>query len=65
MSKYYIGSEKKCEQYRAKVTDGESYIERWARLIKHPGLYAILKHEDYESDMKLVENLSKNFTEEE
>ena len=64
---YYIGTLKECEAYNDKVSKGEGYsgqTKRWAEAKKHPeqDLYVIVKHDKYECEMKLVKELSEDWT---
>ena len=64
---YYTGTQEECLQYNAQVTAGENYsgqTVRWAIARKHPEqtLWAIVKHEDYESEMELVDSLSADWS---
>lgn len=57
---HYTGTHSDCEAYNDTVTAGERYMDsttQWATVRKHPteDLYAIVKHEDYDADMTLVE----------
>jgi hypothetical protein len=63
---YYIGTKQECEAYNQIVTDGENYqgtTARWSEPIEHPTqvLYAIVKHDNYSSDMEEVEVLPENW----
>lgn len=54
---YYIGTKLQCEAYNQVVTAGENYqgsTARWSEPRKHPTqvLYAIVKHDNYSSDMQ-------------
>jgi hypothetical protein len=59
---YYIGTKMDCLAYNDQVTLGEkykSYTVRWENVVRNengPG-FAILKHDNYESDMTLVDSL--------
>ena len=59
---YYKGTKKECESYNNIVTIGENYQQstnRWANVVRNENGqgFAILKHEDYETDMTLVHSL--------
>jgi hypothetical protein len=59
---YYKGTKKACEAYNNQVTIGENYqllTNEWASVIKNYNGrgFAILKHQNYESNMILVESL--------
>ena len=59
---YYKGTEKECADYNKKVTLGEKYPNgtiKYAYVIEHKnGIdFAILKHENYESDMTLIDKI--------
>ena len=59
---YYKGTKTKCEDYNAKVTLGENYqgsTNSWANVIRNENGegFAILKHENYESDMTLIDKI--------
>jgi len=63
---YYKGTEKECADYNKKVTLGEKYPKgtiRYAYLKEHQnGIdFAILKHESYESDMTLIDELPSDW----
>ena len=63
---YYKGTKEECEDYNTKVTEGENYqgsTTSWANVTsnqKGQG-FAILKHDNYESDMEQIENLDNWF----
>ena len=63
---YYKGTKQECEDYNTKVTLGENYqgsTTSWANVTsnqKGQG-FAILKHDNYESDMEQIENLDNWF----
>ena len=59
---YYKGTKTKCEDYNTKVTEGENYqgsTTSWANVTrKQNGQgFAILKHENYKSDMTLIDKI--------
>ena len=59
---YYKGTKIKCEDYNTKVTLGENYqgsTNRWANVTRNQNGqgFAILKHENYESDMTLIDKI--------
>jgi hypothetical protein len=59
---YYTGTKTKCEDYNNQVTLGEKYKSstvRWMNPIKnYEGKnFAILKHDNYESDMTLIDKI--------
>ena len=59
---YYKGTKTKCEDYNAKVTEGENYQDStnsWANVTSNQNEegFAILKHENYESDMTLIDKI--------
>ena len=59
---YYKGTKEECEDYNAKVTLGENYqgsTNRWANVTKNQNVqsFAILKHENYESEMTLIDKI--------
>jgi len=59
---YYKGTKTKCEDYNAKVTLGENYkdsTDSWANVISNQNGqgFAILKHENYESEMTLIDKI--------
>ena len=59
---YYKGTKEQCEDYNAKVTLGENYqssTNSWANLTSNQNGqgFAILKHENYESDMTLINKI--------
>ena len=63
---YYKGTEKECADYNKKVTLGEKYPNgtiRYAYVIEHKnGIdFAILKHDNYESDMTLINELPSDW----
>ena len=59
---YYTGTKQECEGYNIIVTEGENYqssTNRWANVTSNQnGIdFAILKHENYESDMTLIDKI--------
>jgi hypothetical protein len=59
---YYTGTQQECIEYNTKVTVAEKYIDstvRWMRVVVHQnGInFAILKHENYESEMQTVDEI--------
>jgi hypothetical protein len=59
---YYKGTLQQCTAYNDQVTFGEEYNTptlRWENVTNHKnGIdFAILKHQNYESDMEQIENL--------
>ena len=59
---YYKGTKTKCEDYNTKVTSKENYqgsTNSWANVIRNENKqgFAILKHENYESDMTLIDKI--------
>jgi hypothetical protein len=63
---YYIGTKTDCLAYNDQVTLGEKYKSstvRWENVSHHKnGIeFAIFKHENYESNMILVESLPNNW----
>jgi len=63
---YYIGTLQQCIDYNDQVTLGEKYKSstvRWENVRNHKnGIdFAILKHDNYESDMEQIENLDNWF----
>ena len=63
---YYIGTKQECEDYDQEVTIGENYqgtTTQWASVIEHAAqeIYAIVKHDNYSSDMEEVEVLPENW----
>ena len=64
----YTGTKKQCEAYNDLVTAGEQYqgtTTHWANIRKHPtkDLWCIPKHDDYESDLTLVDFLPADWFE--
>ncbi len=65
---YYIGTKTKCLSYDSLVTKGRNYngvTTNWSKTIKryNKNEFAILKHNDYESDMTLVNELPSDWFE--
>ena len=59
---YYKGTKEECEDYNTKVTLGENYQDStngWANVISNQNGqgFAILKHENYESEMTLIDKI--------
>ena len=59
---YYTGTKEQCEEYNTKVTLGENYQDStnsWANVTSNQNGqgFAILKHENYESDMTLIDKI--------
>jgi len=59
---YYTGTKEQCEDYNTKVTLGENYQDStnsWANVTSNQNGqgFAILKHENYESDMTLIDKI--------
>ena len=59
---YYKGTKEQCEDYNTKVTLGENYqgsTNRYADIQKNQNGqgFAILKHENYQSDMTLIDKI--------
>ena len=59
---YYTGTKQECEDYNTKVTLGENYHGStidFASVKEHQNgvEFSILKHESYESDMTLINEL--------
>ena len=59
---YYKGTKEECEDYNTKVTLGENYkdsTDSWANITNNQNGqgFAILKHENYESDMTLIDKI--------
>jgi hypothetical protein len=64
---YYIGTKQECEDYDQVVTIGENYqgtTTSWASVIPHPteDKYAIVAHENYSSELEMLEVLTSNWT---
>ena len=69
---YYISDNKSdLEAYNNLVSIGERYdgltTTRWANVIEHPynGLFAILKHDNYQTDLETVETLDSSWFDDE
>jgi hypothetical protein len=68
---YYIGTEAECQAYNDEVAAGSNYdmvnCVRWADLIEHKdgGLFAIVAHPDYPSDLESLETLTADWFNEE
>lgn len=64
---YYISTNKNdCEAYNDRVTQGEGYngtTQQWVNVITHKNgdQFAILAHEDYTSEMELVDELPEDW----
>ena len=63
---YYKGTKTKCEDYNTKVTLGENYqgsTNSWASVTRNQNGegFAILKHENYESDMTLIDKIPEGW----
>ena len=59
---YYKGTKKACEAYNIEVTKDEKYKDStnsWANVIRNENGqgFAILKHENYESEMTLIDKI--------
>ena len=59
---YYKGTKEQCESYNTKVTLGENYQDStnsWAKITSNQNGqgFAILKHENYKSDMTLIDKI--------
>jgi len=59
---YYKGTKTKCEAYNARVAEGENYRDSttsWANVTSNQNGegFAILKHENYESEMTLIDKI--------
>ena len=59
---YYKGTKKACEAYNIEVTKAEKYkdsTDNWANIIKNQNGqgFAIAKHDNYESDMTLINKI--------
>jgi hypothetical protein len=67
---YYKGTKTKCEDYNKKVTLGENYqgsTNSWANVTSNQNgqSFAILKHENYESEMTLIDKIPDSWFNEE
>ena len=63
---YYRGTKEQCEDYNTKVTSKENYqgsTNSWANVTSNQNGqgFAILKHESYESDMTLINELPSDW----
>lgn len=58
---WYKGKYENCIAYDNQVTQGENYVQNdnWANPIEREGSWYILKHENYASEMELVNELPK------
>lgn len=59
---YHKGTKEQCEKYNDLVVRLENYkgvTNKWATPIKIEGSWYILKHDKYESNMELVNELPK------
>jgi hypothetical protein len=59
---YYKGTKEQCEDYNELVTTGENYqgsTDSWANVISNQNGqgFAIIKHENYESEMTLIDKI--------
>ena len=59
---YYKGAKRACEAYNIEVTNGEKYkdsTDNWANVTSNQNGegFAILKHENYESTMTLIDKI--------
>ena len=56
---YYKGTQQECINYDVFVMQNENYPynDNWANPIEIEGSWYILKHEDYDSEMQLVNEL--------
>ena len=56
---YYKGTQQECIDYDNQVTQAENYVQNdnWANPIEIDDNWYILKHEDYECDLELVDEL--------
>jgi hypothetical protein len=67
---YYKGTKTKCEDYNTKVTLGENYqdsTDSWSNVISNQNGkgFAILKHENYQSEMTLIDKIPDSWFNEE
>jgi len=67
---YYKGTKEQCEDYNTKVTEGENYkgsTDIWANVISNQNGqgFAIIKHENYESDITLIDKIPDSWFNEE
>jgi len=63
---YYKGTKKQCEDYNTKVRLGENYqgsTNNWASVTRNQNGegFAILKHENYESEMTLIDEIPSDW----
>jgi len=58
---WYKGTEQQCINYDEFVTSNENYVksDNWANPVEIEGSWYILKHEKYEANMELVNELPK------
>jgi len=66
---YYKGTKTKCISYNNKVTQGEKYQSStlaWSNVVKNNNGqgFAILKHENYTSDMTLINQIPDDWNNE-
>ncbi len=56
---YYKGTYEQCKAYDNQVTQEENYVQNdnWANPIDREGNWYILKHEEYECNLELVDEL--------
>lgn len=56
---WYKGTEQQCINYDEFVTSNENYVksDNWANPVEIEGSWYILKHEKYEANMELVNEL--------
>jgi hypothetical protein len=56
---YYKGTQQECQAYDNLVSAGENYPfnDNWANPIEIEGSWYILKHEKYNSDLEVVNEL--------
>ena len=56
---YYKGTYEQCKAYDNQVTQEENYVhnDNWANPIDREGNWYILKHEEYECNLELVDEL--------
>ena len=68
---YYIGTEAECQAYNDEVAAGSNYdmvnCLRWSDITAHKdgGLFAIIAHPDYPSDLESLEALTADWFNEE
>jgi len=64
---FFIGTYQQCLDYDNQVTIGESYNQdrgiNWAIIHEHPNGtdFAILKHDNYDAELTLVESLGNDW----